>query len=61
VCFLHGTEEMIVRVVVTGGAGFLGSHLCAALLRGGNAVTCIDDLPTGRLPNIERPATGPAG
>jgi dTDP-glucose 4,6-dehydratase len=51
---------MIVRVVVTGGAGFLGSHLCAALLRRRNAVTCIDDLPTDRLPNIERLATGPA-
>ena len=32
------------NVVVTGGAGFIGSHLCDALLAGGNAVTCVDSL-----------------
>lgn len=50
-----------MRVVVTAGAGFLGFHSCAALLRRGNAVTWIDDLSTGRLPNTERLATGLAG
>lgn len=47
-----------MRVVVTGGAGFLGSHLCEALVRRGDAVVCLDDLSTGRLENIEhlRPA-----
>ncbi len=39
--------------VVTGGAGFLGSHLCAHLLDQGHQVICIDDLCTGRLENIE--------
>jgi UDP-glucuronate decarboxylase len=40
------------RVLVAGGAGFIGSHLCAALLRLGNDVVCIDNLVTGRLANL---------
>ncbi|HNH86850.1 MAG TPA: GDP-mannose 4,6-dehydratase, partial [Solirubrobacterales bacterium] len=39
--------------VVTGGAGFVGSHLCDALLEKGNKVICIDNLDTGSLQNIE--------
>ena len=39
--------------VVTGGAGFLGSHLCEALLARGNKVICVDNLETGSLRNIE--------
>jgi dTDP-glucose 4,6-dehydratase len=39
--------------VVTGGAGFLGSHLCEALLAGGHRVVCVDNLETGSLANIE--------
>ncbi len=39
--------------VVTGGAGFLGSHLCDALLGAGHRVICIDNLDTGSLRNIE--------
>jgi dTDP-glucose 4,6-dehydratase len=39
--------------VVTGGAGFLGSHLCDELLRRGHRVICIDNLETGSLANIE--------
>jgi dTDP-glucose 4,6-dehydratase len=42
-----------VRIVITGGAGFLGSHLCHALLARGDAVVCVDDLSTGQLRNIE--------
>jgi dTDP-glucose 4,6-dehydratase len=41
-----------MRVLVTGGAGFLGSHLCEAVLARGDAVVCIDNLSTGRLENI---------
>ena len=39
--------------LVTGGAGFLGSHLCDELLRRGHRVICIDNLETGSLNNIE--------
>jgi UDP-glucuronate decarboxylase len=40
------------RVLVTGGAGFLGSHLCERLLRDGNDVLCVDNYFTGRKENI---------
>ena len=39
--------------LVTGGAGFLGSHLCDELLRRGHRVFCVDNLETGSLTNIE--------
>ena len=42
-----------MRVLVTGGAGFLGSHLCDALLREGHSIVCADNLLTGRMENIE--------
>ena len=41
------------RAVVTGGAGFIGSHLCRRLLDRGAAVVAIDNLITGRMSNIE--------
>ncbi len=41
------------RVLVTGGAGFLGSHLCERLLRDGHEVLCIDNFFTSRKANIE--------
>ena len=41
------------KILVTGGAGFLGSHLCKRLLREGNRVICLDNLYTGRRINIE--------
>ncbi|HMD45595.1 MAG TPA: UDP-glucuronic acid decarboxylase family protein [Acidimicrobiales bacterium] len=40
------------RVVVAGGAGFLGSHLCDRLVERGDDVVCIDDLSTGRAENV---------
>lgn len=41
-----------MRVVITGGAGFLGSHLCEKFLRLGHAICCIDNLATGKRGNI---------
>ena len=41
------------RVLVTGGAGFIGSHLCKRLLEMGYYVMCIDNLFTGKLDNIK--------
>jgi UDP-glucuronate decarboxylase len=40
------------RILVSGGAGFLGSHLCDRLLKEGNEVLCVDNLFTGRKINI---------
>ena len=42
-----------MRLLVTGGAGFIGSHLCEALLARGDAVVCVDNLSSGRKSNID--------
>jgi dTDP-glucose 4,6-dehydratase len=44
---------MTTTCVITGGAGFLGSHLCEHLLGKGHRVICVDNLETGSLQNIE--------
>jgi len=41
-----------VRALITGGAGFIGSHLAELLLNCGHQVSVLDDLSTGRLDNI---------
>jgi len=40
------------KVLVTGGAGFIGSHLCSLLMRHGHDVVCLDNFFTGRKQNI---------
>jgi dTDP-glucose 4,6-dehydratase len=46
-------EDSVVRTVITGGAGFIGSHLCERFLSEGHEVICVDNLITGSLANIE--------
>ncbi|WP_144639443.1 UDP-glucuronic acid decarboxylase family protein [Bordetella genomosp. 13] len=45
-------NDKTARVLVTGGAGFLGSHLCERLLADGHQVLCLDNLQTGAMRNI---------
>jgi dTDP-glucose 4,6-dehydratase len=49
---------MVSTAVVSGGAGFLGSHLCDYLLAKGHRVICVDNLDTGSLQNIEHLSNG---
>ena len=43
---------MKLNILVAGGAGFVGSHLCEALVKKGSSVICIDNLGTGRMENL---------
>ncbi len=47
------------RILVTGGAGFLGSHLCEKLLEGGHEIICADNFYTGRRANIAHLVSNP--
>jgi UDP-glucuronate decarboxylase len=47
------------RIIVTGGAGFLGSHLCERLLASGHEVICVDNFFTGSKPNIAHLLSNP--
>lgn len=47
------------RILVTGGAGFLGSHLCERLLNEGNDVLCVDNYFTGNKDNIAHLMSNP--
>ena len=53
-------RTVMKRVLVTGGAGFLGSHLCERLRAQGHDVLCVDNYFTGRKDNIAAPARRPA-
>jgi UDP-glucose 4-epimerase len=46
-----------MRILVTGGAGFIGSHLCERLIHEGHTVTALDNFSTGRASNLENLAT----
>ncbi len=48
------------RIIVTGGAGFIGSHLCERLLADGNEVLCVDNFFTGRRQNVAKLLANPA-
>jgi nucleoside-diphosphate-sugar epimerase len=52
-CQLHGTHFQDQRVLITGGAGFIGSHLTTALVQLGAKVTVLDDLSAGKQENLE--------
>jgi UDP-glucuronate decarboxylase len=47
------------RILVTGGGGFIGSHLCERLLKGGHEVLCVDNFYTGRRGNIVHLVSNP--
>ena len=46
-------RRAMATCIVTGGAGFLGSHLCDHLLAKGHRVICVDNLDTGSLQNLQ--------
>ncbi|NCG09163.1 MAG: NAD-dependent epimerase/dehydratase family protein [Verrucomicrobia bacterium] len=48
-----------MRILITGGAGFLGSHLCERLLDGGHEVVCMDNFFTGRKLNVSHLLSNP--
>ena len=49
---LAGKRSNVRKVLIAGGAGFVGSHLAKAFLDKGDAVVSVDNLSTGRLENI---------
>jgi len=49
---IEGKEELM-KSLITGGAGFIGSHLSEALLSQGHKINVVDDLSTGSLENIQ--------
>ena len=41
------------QILITGGAGFIGSNICEKLLQDGNRIICVDNLYTGNMENIK--------
>ena len=54
-------RRTIVTALITGGAGFVGSHLVEALLKRDQRVTVLDDLSTGSVDNVRLPRQNPRG
>jgi nucleoside-diphosphate-sugar epimerase len=57
---MRNESRMSVAVLVAGGAGFIGSHLCERLLNDGHDVICVDNLVTGSTANIDHLRENPA-
>jgi len=57
--FMPYSNPFKKRIMVTGGAGFIGSHLCNRLLQKGNEVICVDNFYTGSKRNIEHLLSNP--
>lgn len=51
-CVFYVVKSYVMRILITGGAGFVGSHLADRLIGDGHEITVIDDLSTGRYSNI---------
>jgi dTDP-glucose 4,6-dehydratase len=49
----------MARILITGGAGFIGSHLCESFLRRGDEVVCVDNVSTGNRENVAAFASNP--
>jgi UDP-glucuronate decarboxylase len=56
---VRGEDRVPKRVLITGGSGFLGSHLCERLLADGHEIVCMDSFFTGRRANVEHLLTHP--
>ena len=53
------SDSVSKRILVTGGAGFLGSHLCERLLGEGHDILCVDNFYTGSKENVAKLMTNP--
>lgn len=52
VIFLYWLFNPSVKIMITGGIGFISSYLCSKLLYGGNEMICVDNLFSGRMKSI---------
>ena len=57
--YKHLVFPQNAKFLVTGGAGFIGSNLCEAILKMGYRVRCLDDFSTGKQSNVDMFASNP--